>query len=182
MNIKLNILHLILTHAEYVVRKRAAQRTSFGVHAKTCHGWMTRPHIFEQYTHSGHGFSPGIRVGSPLRGLPIYADRSQTSLCVVINQPFGVQFRNQQTSNFSLQVIGVFRIPDQVANGRLTPKPRALACVLSASVAACFLTATPITPPRSIKLRCLPPRVEAGEANSFWAGVQKAASGNNEQV
>ena len=54
----------------------------------------------------------------------------------------------------------------------------ALACVLWASVVACFLTAeTTRNPPRSLTLRGLP-RVDAGKTNSFWVAVQKAASRN----
>ena len=54
----------------------------------------------------------------------------------------------------------------------------ALACVLWASVVACFLTAeTTRNPPRSLKLRGLP-RVDGGKTNSFWVAVQKAASRN----
>ena len=59
----------------------------------------------------------------------------------------------------------------------------ALACALWASVAACFLaTGTTRHPPRSVKLRGLPPRVEVGDANVFWAAVQKAAGSNNTDV
>ena len=43
-----------------------------------------------------------------------------------------------------------------------------------ASVVACF------APLRSVKLRSLPPRVDMGEANIFWAAVQKAVSGNED--
>ena len=53
----------------------------------------------------------------------------------------------------------------------------ALACVLWASVVGCFLTTgTTINPPRSVKLRGLPPGVDAGKTNSFWVPVQNAAS------
>ena len=59
----------------------------------------------------------------------------------------------------------------------------ALACALWASVAACFLaTGTTRHPPRSVKLRGLPPRVDAGDANVFWAAVQKAAARNGTDV
>ena len=59
----------------------------------------------------------------------------------------------------------------------------ALACALWASVAACFLaTGTTRHPPRSVKLRGLPPRVDAGDANVFWAAVQKAAGSNETDV
>ena len=45
---------------------------------------------------------------------------------------------------------------------------------------ACFLTTeTTRNPPRSVKLPGLPPRVDAGETNSFWVAAQKAASRNN---
>ena len=55
----------------------------------------------------------------------------------------------------------------------------ALACVLWASVVACFLTTeTARNPPRSLKLRGLPPRADAGETNSFWVALQKAANRN----
>ena len=55
----------------------------------------------------------------------------------------------------------------------------ALACVLWASVVGCFLTTeTTRNPPRSVKLRGLPPGVDVGKTNSFWVAVQKAASRN----
>ena len=55
----------------------------------------------------------------------------------------------------------------------------ALACVLSPSVVACFLTTeTTRNRPRSLKLRGLPPRVDVGKTNSFWVAVQEAASRN----
>ena len=51
----------------------------------------------------------------------------------------------------------------------------ALACVLWASVVGCFLTTgTTRNPPRSVKLRGLPPGVDAGKTNSFWVAVQLA--------
>ena len=53
----------------------------------------------------------------------------------------------------------------------------ALACVLWASVIVCFLTTgTTRHPPRSVKLRGLPLRVDVGEGKGFWAAVQNAAS------
>ena len=53
----------------------------------------------------------------------------------------------------------------------------ALACVLWASVVGCFLTTERTrNPPRSVKLRGLPPGVDAGKTNSFWVPVQNAAS------
>lgn len=55
--------------------------------------------------------------------------------------------------------------------------PGALACVLWASVVACFLTTgTTRNPPRSVKLRGLPPAVDAGKTNSLWVVVPNAAS------
>ena len=53
----------------------------------------------------------------------------------------------------------------------------ALACVLWASVIVCFLTTgTTRHPPRSVKLRGLPLRVDVGEGKGFWAAVQNAAN------
>ena len=53
----------------------------------------------------------------------------------------------------------------------------ALACVLWASVIVCFLTTGATRhPPRSVKLRGLPLRVDVGEGKGFWAAVQNAAS------
>ena len=49
----------------------------------------------------------------------------------------------------------------------------AVACVLWASLAACF-----VARPRSVTVRSLPPPVAGGEANSFWAAVGKVASSN----
>ena len=55
----------------------------------------------------------------------------------------------------------------------------ALACVLWASVVGCFLTTgTAKSPPRSVKLRGLPPGVDSGETKSFWVAVQQAATRN----
>ena len=54
----------------------------------------------------------------------------------------------------------------------------ALACVLWASVVACFLTTgTTRNQPRSVKLRVLP-SVDSGEAKGFWVAVQQAATRN----
>ena len=44
----------------------------------------------------------------------------------------------------------------------------------------CFLTTgTTRSPPRSVKLRGLPPAVDSGETNSFWVAAQQAATRNN---
>ena len=55
----------------------------------------------------------------------------------------------------------------------------ALACVLWASVACFLTTGTTRNPPRSVKLRSLPPGVDSGETNSFWVAAQQAAIRNN---
>ena len=55
----------------------------------------------------------------------------------------------------------------------------ALACVLWASAVGCFLTTgTAKSPPRSVKLRGLPPGVASGETKNFWVAVQQAATRN----
>ena len=55
----------------------------------------------------------------------------------------------------------------------------ALACVLWASVVCFLTTGTTRSPPRSVKLRGLPPAVDSGETNSFWVAAQQAATRNN---
>ena len=54
----------------------------------------------------------------------------------------------------------------------------AVACLLLASLVACFVALGHTTSPRSVTVRSLPPRVAAGKANCFWAAVEKAASSN----